>query len=134
MQNNVFMQMSRKSKIITMVSSAATVALGIFIWLHFFFVYSTGVNAGDLNYFQKEGIVFKTYEGRIIQSGFKSAGKGTDGLHSNELKFSVTDNKVADRLMRASGKHVELRWKRYMGTLPWRGNSQYVVTEVLSTE
>ena len=70
----------------------------------------------------------------MIQSGFRSSGKSTEGLHSNELKFSVTDPKVAERLMRASGKHVELRWKRYMGTLPWRGNSQFVVTEILSEQ
>lgn len=128
------MQISRTTKIITIVSSIAVLLLAIFIYFHFFFVYSTGVNAGDLNYFQKEGIVFKTYEGKIIQSGFKSVGKSTEGLHSNELKFSVTDKAVADKLMRASGKHVELRWKRYMGTLPWRGNSEYIATEVLSIE
>lgn len=128
------MQISKKTKIITIISSIAVLLLGLFIFFHFFFVYSTGVNAGDLNYFQEEGIVFKTYEGKMIQSGFKSIGKSTEGLHSNELKFSVTDQQVADTLMRASGKHVELRWKRYLGTLPWRGNSQYVVTEVMSIE
>ncbi len=128
------MQISKKTKIITIISSIAVLLLGLFIFFHFFFVYSTGVNAGDLNYFQEEGIVFKTYEGKMIQSGFKSVGKSTEGLHSNELKFSVTDQQVADTLMRASGKHVELRWKRYLGTLPWRGNSQYVVTEVMSIE
>lgn len=128
------MQISKKTKIITIISSIAVLLLGLFIFFHFFFVYSTGVNAGDLNYFQEEGIVFKTYEGKMIQSGFKSVGKSTEGLHSNKLKFSVTDQQVADTLMRASGKHVELRWKRYLGTLPWRGNSQYVVTEVMSIE
>ncbi len=128
------MQISKKTKIITIISSIAVLLLGLFIFFHFFFVYSTGVNAGDLNYFQEEGIIFKTYEGKMIQSGFKSVGKSTEGLHSNELKFSVTDQQVADTLMRASGKHVELRWKRYLGTLPWRGNSQYVVTEVMSIE
>ena len=70
----------------------------------------------------------------MIQSGFKTTNNGTEGLHSNEFKFSVTSDAVADTLMRASGKRVELRWVRYMGTLPWRGNSQYVVTEVLSIE
>lgn len=128
------MQISKKTKIITIISSIAILLLGLFIFFHFFFVYSTGVNAGDLNYFQEEGIIFKTYEGKMIQSGFKSVGKSTEGLHPNELKFSVTDQQVADTLMRASGKHVELRWKRYLGTLPWRGNSQYVVTEVMSIE
>ncbi len=128
------MQISKKTKIVTIVSTIVVLALAAFIFFRFFFVYSSGVNAGDLNYFQQEGIVFKTYEGKIIQSGFKSVGKSTEGLHSNELKFSVTDKAVVDKLMRASGKHIELRWKRYMGTLPWRGNSEYIATEVLSIE
>lgn len=128
------MAMTRKSKIITTVISVVVVVLAAFVFFRFYFVYSTGVNAGDLNYFQREGIIFKTYEGKMIQSGFRSSGKSTEGLHSNELKFSVTDPKVAERLMRASGKHLELRWKRYMGTLPWRGNSQFVVTEILSEQ
>lgn len=126
--------MSTKSKIITIASIIIVVVLAVFLYFRFFFVYSSGVNTGDLNYFQQEGVIFKTYEGKIIQSGFKSASRSTEGLHSNELKFSVTDQAVADTLMRASGHRVELRWKRYMGTLPWRGNSQYVVSEVLSIE
>ena len=124
---------SRKAKIITILSSIIVVGLAVFIYFHFFFVYSTGVNAGEINYFQQEGIIFKTYEGKMIQSGFKSSVNITK-LQSNEFKFSVTEKAVADTLMRCSGKNVELRWKRYMGTLPWRGNSEYVVTEVLSVE
>lgn len=128
------MAMSRKSKIITIISITVLIALSVFIYFRFFFVYSTGVNAGDINYFQRQGIVFKTYEGKMIQSGFRTANTDNNGLRSNEFKFSVTDRAVADTLMRCSGKHVELRWKRYMGTLPWRGKSQYVATEVLSIE
>lgn len=128
------MAMSRKSKIITIISITVLIALSVFIYFRFFFVYSTGVNAGDINYFQRQGIVFKTYEGKMIQSGFRTASTDNNGLRSNEFKFSVTDRAVADTLMRCSGKHVELRWKRYMGTLPWRGKSQYVATDVLSIE
>lgn len=126
--------MTTKGKIITISTSVVVIALAAFVYFHFFFVYSTGVNAGDINYFQQQGLVFKTYEGKMIQSGFRSAGSNNNGLRSNEFKFSVTDKAVADTLMRCSGKHVELRWKRYMGTLPWRGASQYVATEVLSVE
>ncbi len=125
--------MSRKAKIITIVSLVLVLALTGFLYFRFFFVYSSGVNAGDINYFQREGLVFKTYEGKMIQSGFKS-GSNIDGLHSNEFKFSVTDKAVADTLMRCSGKHGERRWKRYIATLPWRGNTQYVATEILSVE
>ncbi len=123
---------SRKSKIITITSIVIVLALGLFIFFKFFFVYSRGVNAGEINYFQEEGVVFKTYEGKMIQSGFKSGSSSTNNLRSNEFKFSVTDEALADTLMRCSGKYVELKWKRHMGTLPWRGNSQYIVTEILS--
>ena len=125
---------SRKAKVITIIALVLVLALTLFIFFRFCFVYSSGVNAGDINYFQREGVIFKTYEGKMIQTGFKSAGNDINGLHSNEFKFSVTDKTVADSLMRCSGKHVELRWKRYMGTLPWRGNSQYIATEILSVE
>ena len=127
-------KLSLKAKIITIASLIAVLALGLFIFFRFFFVYSSGVNAGDINYFQRQGIVFKTYEGKMIQSGFRTGGNGTDGLRSNEFKFSVTDKDLADSLMRCSEKHVKLRWKRYFGTLPWRGQSQYIVTEILSVE
>lgn len=128
------MAISRKAKIITIIATVLVLALGLFIYFHFFFVYSRGVNAGDINYFQQQGVIFKTYEGKMIQSGFKAAGTQNNAVRSNEFKFSVTDKAVADTLMRCSGKHVELRWKRHMGTLPWRGASQYVATEVLSVE
>ena len=126
--------MSRKTKIITIATLVIVLALTLFVYFRFFFVYSSGVNAGDINYFQRQGIVFKTYEGKMIQSGFKATENGTNGLRSNEFKFSVTDKAIADTLMRCSGKHVELRWKRYFATLPWRGQSQYIATEVLSVE
>jgi len=128
---------SKVRKIIVIISSVVVLLLAAFIYIHFFFVYSTGINAGEINYFQREGVVFKTYEGKMIQSGFHSVGKAgtvSNDMRSNEFKFSVTDDTVAEQLMRCSGKHVELKWKRFMGTLPWRGNSQYVVTEVVSVE
>lgn len=128
------MAMSRKTKVITIIALVAVLVLTLFIYFRFFFVYSSGVNAGDINYFQRQGVIFKTYEGKMIQSGFKASGTNTTALRSNEFKFSVTDRAVADTLMRCSGKRVELRWKRYFGTLPWRGQSQYIATEVLSVE
>ena len=132
-------KMSTKAKVITIASIVLLSALAAFVYFRFCFVYSTGVNAGDINYFQRQGVVFKTYEGKMIQSGFKAGGSTSgvaaqSGLRSNEFKFSVTDKQVADSLMRCSGKQVELRWKRYMGTLPWRGKSEFVVYEILSVE
>lgn len=132
--HHIMAKLSTKTKVITIAALVVALALTLFIFFRFYFVYSTGVNAGEINYFQRQGVIFKTYEGKMIQSGFKSAGVGTTELRSNEFKFSVADKAVADTLMRCSGKQVELRWKRYFGTLPWRGNSQFVVYEVLSVQ
>lgn len=126
--------MKVKTKVITWTVVIAVVALAVFVFFRFFFVYSSGVNTGDLNYFQKQGVVFKTYEGKMIQTGFKSTGGSMGNLKTNEFKFSVTNDSVAARLMRCSGKEVELHWNRYFGTLPWRGASQFVVDEILSVK
>lgn len=105
------------------------VLAGIF-WYKFYFVFGEGVKAGSLNYFVKKGVIFKTYEGRVVQEGFQSPTAG--GLQSNEFRFSVVDEDVAGKLERASGRFVELRYKEYNGMLPWRGTSNFVVTEVLT--
>jgi len=120
-------------KTIGISTAVLVVAIAAFLFFKFWFVYSEGVNTGDLNYFQKEGFMFKTYEGKIIQTGYNSH-KASNTIQSNELKFSVDNQAVADSLLRCSGKQVELHWRRYLGILPWRGNSQYVVDEVLSVK
>ncbi len=111
---------------------SALVIFLIFFWWKFYFVFGEGVKAGSLNYFVKKGVIFKTYEGRVVQEGFQSPTAG--GLQSNEFRFSVESDDVADQLERASGKFVELRYKEYNGMLPWRGTSNFVVTEVLTVE
>jgi hypothetical protein len=37
-------------------------------------------------------------------------------------------------LERAGGKFVELRYKEYLNPIPWRGASEYVVTEVVEVD
>jgi len=126
--------MNTSAKILTWVSVLAVLALAGYIFIKFFFVYAEGVNEGDINYFQKEGYIFKTYEGKMIQSGLKSM-KGVQGsIQSNEFKFSVDDERVAQQLTEISNTGVKLHWKRYRGTLPWRGNSEFVVDGVYSSK
>lgn len=110
----------------------AIVLISLTIWWRYYFVFGEGVKSGDLNYFVKKGFISKTYEGRLIQTGFKSAAPGN--IQSNEFSFSVVDEKVALELERCSGKTVELRYVEYLNPLPWRGMSNYVVIEVLHVE
>jgi hypothetical protein len=78
----------------------------------------------------KKGFVFKTYEGKLIQTGLKGGAAGS--VQSNEFRFSVANESVADKLMLNSGKEFELHYKEYMGALPWRGTSVFVVDSILS--
>lgn len=48
------------------------VALTAFLYIRFFFVFGEGVKSGELNYVVYKGLVFKTYEGKLIQSGIRS--------------------------------------------------------------
>ena len=54
-------------------------------------------------------------------------------IESYIFDFSVADEEVANKLMRCSGKTVELHYKEYLGTLPWRGMQKYVVDRIVST-
>lgn len=102
---------------------------GFFYW-RFYFVFGEGTKAGEMNFFVKKGFVFKTYEGKLIQTGYKSMVPGS--IQSNEFDFSVENERVAQQIINNSGKNFEVHYREYLGALPWRGTSKYVVDSVLS--
>jgi len=119
-------------KYVSVVVLIVIVAISIIFWWRYYFVFGEGVKAGNLNFFVKKGYIFKTYEGRLIQTGFKTPVPGA--LQSNEFEFSVTNDSIASILERCSGKAVELRYKEYLHPITWRGVSNYVVFEILSID
>ncbi len=123
--------MKTGSKIAVIIVIVVLLGLAAFCWVKFYFVLGTGVKAGELNQIVYKGWVWKTYEGRLIQAGFKGA-KGGGNIQSNEFNFSVEDPAVADSLMKCSGKLVQLHYKEYNGALPWRGMQKYIVDEIVS--
>lgn len=123
--------MSAKRKILGFGGLTVILILAAVIYFKFYFVFGEGVKAGELNQIMYKGWVWKTYEGKLIQTGFKGA-KGGGSIQSNEFEFSVTDKAVADSLMRCSGRQVELHYKEYNGMLPWRGMQKHIVDGILS--
>src|SRR3954468_18210257 len=108
-------------RFLLLIILAVIVILGGFFGYKYYFVFGRGVKAGELNYFVQKGYVFKTYEGRLIQTGYRSKQPGA--LQSNEFQFSVANERIAQQLMLSSGKFVELHYKEYLGAIPWRGYS-----------
>lgn len=119
------------TKVIIVVTSLLVAAALVWGGFHYYYVFGEGVKAGELNFVVYKGYVFKTYEGRLIQAGYNSNNSNST-IQSNEFNFSVRDKKIADTLMRCTGKHVELYYKEYFGALPWRGVSKYVVDSIVS--
>lgn len=120
----------KTKKFLWITLAVIVVALGIFFYIKFYFVFAVGVKSGQLNYVTQKGYVFKTYEGKLIQSGFRSQTPGA--LSSNEFEFSITIEEVAQKLMLSGGHEVDLHYKEYLGALPWRGYSKYVVDSIIS--
>jgi hypothetical protein len=104
--------------------------LVIFFLVRYYFVFGEGVKAGELNYVVKKGYIFKTYEGKLIQNGLRSKAPGT--IQSYEFEFSISDEAVAQKLMLNSGKNVELHYKEYIGAVPWRGYSEFIVDSIVA--
>lgn len=127
---NVQPKKSSFKKILFTFFLAIALIGGIVFWWHYLYVFGEGVKSGQLNYVVKKGNVFKTYEGKLIQSGFRSQ-QGTS-IQSYDFEFSVVDDSVANLLMNNSGDFFDLHYKEYKGALPWRGYTNYIVDKIIN--
>ena len=116
-------------KFLRIFVAIVVIGLLLFFFIRYYFVFGEGVKAGTLNYVVKKGFIFKTYEGKLIQTGLKST--SPTSMQSNEFTFSIEDPAIAGRLMLNSGKEVELHYKEYIGSVPWRGYSEFIVDSVV---
>jgi hypothetical protein len=106
--------------------------MGIIFYFRYDRPFGEGVKAGTLNYVVYKGWLWKTYEGEVILAGFQN--KVNSSLQSNEFTFSIDNEAVAKRLELASGKEVQLHYYEYVGTLPWRGVSKFIVDSIVSIQ
>ena len=118
----------RKHWVLITIPIAAGRAAAAFF--RFFFVFGEGVKSGELNYVVYKGVLFKTYEGKLIQTGIRSKAAGS--IQSYEFEFSVENEALARELMLQGGKTLELHYKEYFGALPWRGFTKFVVDSIIT--
>src|SRR4051795_11995075 len=127
--NNVHRKSSPWKKIIAIAVFLILLIIGFWFWWNYLYVFGEGVKSGQLNYIVKKGNVFKTYEGKLIQSGIRSQQPGS--VQSYEFEFSVADDSLANYMMNNSGAYYDLHYREYKNTLPWRGYSRYIVDRVV---
>ncbi|HLS96582.1 hypothetical protein BC792_11018 [Sphingobacterium allocomposti] len=117
-------------KILSWIVVILLIGVSGYVYYKYYFVFGEGVKSGYLNYAVKKGNLFKTYEGKLIQEGFGNSKKGP-GISSNEFEFSVENDSIFRLLELNSGKYFDLHYKEYHGVLPWRGNTRYIVDQVI---
>jgi hypothetical protein len=106
--------------------------VGLYVYWSFFFTFSDGYRAGLLQKFSRKGTVFKTYEGEMILSSVQSS--KNVALASEKFLFSVADGEVALQLERLQGKNVVVHYTEKNRTLPWRGETTFIVSSVKLSE
>ncbi len=109
----------------------------LYVYWFYFNVYSDGEREGVMIKISRKGNVFKTFEGEIVQPGFRTGG---GSINSNNFKFTALDEVISKKLSDATGKTVKVHYVQYRKSLPWRGDNydadntepgQYVVDQVM---
>lgn len=108
------------------------VIIGLIIgcWLRYFSPYvEDATQYGYVEHIERRGTIFKTYEGTLIP--YKEL-MDTTRIYSRDFVFSVQDDKTAAELKKAQYdvRPVRIEYKKYHATVPWRGASKIVITEV----
>ena len=105
---------------------------GFFCWgaIRFYYPVESGTETGKLDFIVYKGQVFKTYEGKLIRSEAKTVKDGE--IPSHEFVFSIAEKHIAEQLMLAGDRTVEVRYSKYFGSIPWRGDSRYIVDEIIN--
>ena len=115
-------------KILAFLVLAIVLFIAGFVYWSYFYTYSDGSRAGVLQKFSHKGNLFKTYEGEMILSSVQS--NTNVPLASEKFFFSVSNKRVAEQLSAMQGEFIVVYYNEKKGTLPWRGESNYVVDSV----
>jgi hypothetical protein len=108
-------------------SLIALLVLAFLVYWFYFNVYSDGERTGLLTKLSRKGNIFKTHEGEVLIGNFQQA---PNVMVPEKFYFSVKSDKLADTLMKLQGKVISLKYAQYRKTLPWRGESVYIVTDL----
>jgi len=118
-----FQQKVKKTLIKLLVIGTAILAL--FLWACSW-TYSEGTRSGNLIKVSKKGIIFKTYEGELNLGGVRM----TEGLEGNIWSFTILNEDNFNSLKDFEGKRIKLHYKERYRTLPWLGDTNYIMTGV----
>jgi hypothetical protein len=99
------------------------------LYFRFYFPFAEGNRSGLLVTVRRQGDVFPTWEGEMVQTGLRFYPNGP--LTASHFKFSAAGKRVADSLTAHEERWMIVHYREYFGALPWRGNSRFIVDSIL---
>ena len=105
----------------------AIAVIAILIYWNYFNIKSNGDRKGVLIKFSHKGNVFKTDEGEMWLGCRQT-------VNAEKYFFSVTNDSIAGILRNLQDECLQIEYKEYRATLPWRGESKYIVFGVKKIE
>lgn len=78
---------------------------------------------------EKRGVLFKTFEAEVVDPA-KVDDPSSAGTYTHPVSVSIAADSVARAMtaLQGSGRKVRLHYRRFYGTVPWRGESKIVIT------
>jgi hypothetical protein len=115
-------------KYVFYVVSILLLVLGGYIYWKYYRTYSDGLQGGKMQKISRKGNIFKTWEGYVLISS--STDPSTNMITPKEWPFTVVSDSIAHVLESYAEKNVILRYHQKNGTLPWQGDTEYIIYDV----
>ncbi len=98
--------------------------LAVLVYWFFYNTKSDGTRTVYLVKISHKGNLFKTYEGEALVS---IGANPQTSITTDKFIYSVTSKSLYDSLTKYEGQKMTLKYRQYRKTLPWRGDSEYIV-------
>jgi hypothetical protein len=98
-------------------------ALAFCVYWFFFNSYSKGERTGVLIKISHKGNIFKTNEGEMWLSCRQMT-------NPEKFFFSVKSDSIATLLKNLQDQCLQITYTQYRASLPWRGDTKYIITGV----
>ncbi len=120
---------SNKKRILLALSMLVVLLLLFFIIRdQFFHVYRESDIKGRIVDIALCGTLFNTFEGQMLSYDVVAPGN----VVKSEFDFSVTDDSIVSKLrdLKQTPLAVQVHYKEYKHSVPWRGSSKYIVSAI----
>ena len=124
---------SNKKRIFLAISTLIVLLLlFFFIRDRYFHVYQESDVKGRIADVSLRGSLFKTYEGKMLSYDVVAPGN----VVKSEFNFTVNDDSIAHKLgqLKQTPLAVQIHYKEYKSSVPWRGETKYIVTAIDTVE